>query len=110
MMLSLDGCMLQGFLENKKPAPPSLSPPDVAPFAPLPSPPLLPEPPHVILRQGLIGGGRYKTLAADMGTYLARTLFFSSALHLSGSQMKAEISRWSSNWPMCELTEKVIVL
>lgn len=61
----------------------------------------------MILRLGLIKGLRYSTLAADMGTYLARTLFFSSALHLSGSEMKAEIGRWASNWPMCELTEKV---
>lgn len=74
-------------------------PPDAAFF--------LAEPPHVILRLGLIKGLRYSTLAADMGAYLARTLFFSSALHLSGPQMKAEISRWASNWPMCELTEKV---
>lgn len=61
----------------------------------------------MILRLGLIKGLRYSTLAADMGTYLARTLFFSSALHLSGPEMKAEIGRWASNWPMCELTEKV---
>eukprot|EP00752_Nemacystus_decipiens_P005063 g4597.t1 len=66
------------------------------------------EPPHVILRLGLIKGLRYSTLAADMGTYLARTLFFSSALHLSGPEIKAEIGRWASNWPMCELTEKVV--
>ncbi|CAM9692751.1 unnamed protein product [Ectocarpus sp. 6 AP-2014] len=66
------------------------------------------EPPHVILRLGLIQGLRYSTLAADMGTYLARTLFFSSALHLTGSRMKEEIGRWASNWPMCELTEQVV--
>ncbi|CAN0535249.1 unnamed protein product, partial [Ectocarpus sp. 12 AP-2014] len=65
------------------------------------------EPPHIILRLGLIRGLRYSTLAVDMGTYLARTLFFSSALHLTGSQMKEEIGRWASNWPMCELTEQV---
>lgn len=65
------------------------------------------EPPHIILRKGLIQGLRYSTLAADMGTYLARTLYFSSSLHLTGPQMKEAVGRWSGNSPMCELTEKV---
>ncbi len=96
-MLSLGGSVPSfGFLEHKNKL-------DGAP----PVPSFLPEPPHLILRKGLIEGERYNTLAADMGTYLARTLFFSSSLHLPGAQMKAEISRWSSNSPMCELTEKV---
>lgn len=73
----------------------------------LPHPCLHAEPPHMILRAGLIKGLRYSTMAADMGTFLAKTLFFSSALHLTGAQMKAEIGRWSSNWPMCEVTEQV---
>lgn len=64
-------------------------------------------PPHIILRHGLIKGMRYSTLATDMGTYLARTLFFTSGLHLSGPQLKEAVGRWSSNWPMCELTEQV---
>eukprot|EP00904_Undaria_pinnatifida_P005086 jgi/Undpi1/1707/HiC_scaffold_11.g05097.m1 len=66
------------------------------------------EPPHIILRKGLIQGLRYSTLAADMGTYLARTLFFSSSLHLTGPQIKDAVRRWSGNSPMCELTEKVV--
>lgn len=61
----------------------------------------------MILRLGLIKGLRYSTMAADMGTYLAKTLFFSSGLHLTGAQIKAEIGRWSNNWPMCEVTEQV---
>ena len=65
------------------------------------------EPPHIILRKGLIQGLRYSTLAADMGTYLARTLFFSSSLHLTGPQIKDAVRSWSGNSPMCELTEKV---
>jgi 5-methylthioribose kinase len=34
--------------------------------------------PHVILRQGLITGERYPTLAEDMGDYVARACFFTS--------------------------------
>jgi len=34
--------------------------------------------PHVILRQGLITGERYPTLAKDMGEYVARACFFTS--------------------------------
>lgn len=42
-----------------------------------------------------------------MGAYLSQTLFFTSGLHLTGREMKEAIGRWSRNWPMCELTEKV---
>jgi len=34
--------------------------------------------PHIILRQGLITGERYPTLALDMGDYVARGCFFTS--------------------------------
>jgi 5-methylthioribose kinase len=34
--------------------------------------------PHIILRQGLIAGERYPTLAEDMGDYVARACFFTS--------------------------------
>jgi len=34
--------------------------------------------PHIILRQGLIAGQRYPTLALDMGDFIARACFFTS--------------------------------
>ncbi|RZR72800.1 hypothetical protein BHM03_00017246 [Ensete ventricosum] len=39
------------------------------------------EPPHIILRKGLIAGIEYPMLAQHMSDYLARTLFFTSLLY-----------------------------
>lgn len=61
----------------------------------------------MILRYGLIKGLKYSTLGADMGTYLARTLFLSSGLHLTGVQLREAVEMWSGNRRMCELTEQV---
>jgi 5-methylthioribose kinase len=36
--------------------------------------------PHIILRQGLIGGHRYPNVARDIGDYVARACFFTSDL------------------------------
>ena len=36
--------------------------------------------PHIILRQGLIGGHRYPNVAGDVGEYIARASFFTSDL------------------------------
>lgn len=61
----------------------------------------------MILRGGLIKGGRYSTLARDVGEYMGRTLFLSSGLHLTGPQIREAIGKWTANSPMCELTEQV---
>ncbi|CAM9154564.1 unnamed protein product, partial [Chrysoparadoxa australica] len=66
------------------------------------------KPPHIILRKGLIAGKMYPTLAKDMGEFIARTLFFTSGIHLSGSDMRKQVARWSANHAMCELTEQVV--
>eukprot|EP00611_Tribonema_gayanum_P011956 TRINITY_DN2240_c0_g1_i2.p1 TRINITY_DN2240_c0_g1~~TRINITY_DN2240_c0_g1_i2.p1 ORF type:complete len:826 (-),score=232.08 TRINITY_DN2240_c0_g1_i2:415-2892(-) len=66
------------------------------------------EPPHIILRQGLIKGYTYSTLAADVATFLARTLFFTSALHLTAPELRQRVAVWSANREMCALTEQVI--
>lgn len=70
---------------------------------------LVTEPPHVILRQGLIQGLTYTTLSSDVSIYLARSLFFSSGLHLTGVQLREAVERWSGNRLMCELTEQVLL-
>lgn len=39
------------------------------------------EPPHIILRKGLIAGIEYPLLADHMSDYMARTLFYTSLLY-----------------------------
>lgn len=66
------------------------------------------EPPHLILRKQLIQCVRLSTVAEDLGVFLAQTLFKSSGLHLSGGELRKNVSRWSENIALCALTEKVI--
>lgn len=65
-------------------------------------------PPVMILRKGLIQGIRYPTMARDMGTFCAQTLFGTSGFSLSASQLRKAVEEWSRNWEMCELTEQVV--
>lgn len=66
-------------------------------------------PPHTILRKLLIEGGEIRplTFAADLSTFLANTLFNTSALAMSGGQFREAVSKWSTNTAMCALTEQV---
>ena len=65
-------------------------------------------PPNIILRKGLIQGIRYPTMAADMGTFCAKTLFKTSGFSLSETQMRHEVEFWMTNHEMCALTEQVV--
>jgi 5-methylthioribose kinase len=65
-------------------------------------------PPHLILRKHFIAGVRLEKLAEHLSTFLAQTLFRSSALQLSGTEFRLEVSRWSRNTGLCGLTEQVI--
>jgi 5-methylthioribose kinase len=65
------------------------------------------EPPHMILRTALMLGHRYSTMAADIATFLSRTLFFTSGLHLPAQSLRANVAVWSANRDMCALTEGV---
>jgi 5-methylthioribose kinase len=65
-------------------------------------------PPIQILRKGLIQGIRYPTMAADMGTFCAKTLFRTSGFSLSATALRQEVQFWSQNREMCELTEQVV--
>lgn len=47
------------------------------------------EPPHIILRRGLISGIEYPLLAEHMSEFMARTLFFTSLLSLTTMQHKS---------------------
>jgi 5-methylthioribose kinase len=65
-------------------------------------------PPNIILRKGLIQGIRYPTMAADMGTFCAKTLFRTSGFALSETQMRNQVEFWMTNHEMCALTEQVV--
>ena len=65
-------------------------------------------PPTIILRKGLIQGIKYPTMASDMGTFCARTLFRTSGFALSTSALRKQVEFWSKNRDMCELTEQVV--
>ncbi|CAM9104239.1 unnamed protein product [Heterosigma akashiwo] len=65
-------------------------------------------PPSAPIRQALIAGRRLPGLAGHLGAFLARTLFFTSSLHLSGPEKRAAVAKWSENHPLCALTEQVI--
>ena len=66
------------------------------------------ESPHIILRKAFIQGLKFTTFADDLSTFLAKTLFNTSALALDGGLFRSKVSEWSKNTAMCALTEKVI--
>ncbi|CAN6269693.1 unnamed protein product [Urochloa humidicola] len=66
------------------------------------------EPPHIILRKGLIAGVVYPLLADHMSDYMAKTLFFTSLLYNSTTDHKKGVAQYSANVEMCRLTEQVV--
>lgn len=66
------------------------------------------ESPHIILRYSLMQKQRVTSFAADIGNYMAMTLFGGSGLALDGGTLRARIAHWSQNSALCALTEKVI--
>jgi 5-methylthioribose kinase len=65
-------------------------------------------PPHLILRKHFVAGVRLERLADHLSTFLAQTLFRSSALQLCGTEFRLQVSKWSRNTGLCGLTEQVI--
>nr|AAT06025.1 methylthioribose kinase [Oryza sativa Japonica Group] len=66
------------------------------------------EPPHIILRKGLIAGVEYPLLAEHMADYMAKTLFFTSLLYNSTTDHKKAVAQYCDNVEMCRLTEQVV--
>jgi len=64
-------------------------------------------PPNIILRYILINGVKVNTFAKDIGIFLSNTLFHTSNIYLSGSEVRLNISKYT-NVSMCGLTEQVI--
>ena len=63
--------------------------------------------PHIILRKGLIQGIRYPSLADDIATFTAQTLFSTSDLALP-ARRKREQSLFSLNTELCRITEDLV--
>ncbi|KAL5855449.1 hypothetical protein ACOSQ4_005251 [Xanthoceras sorbifolium] len=66
------------------------------------------EPPHIILRKGLIAGIEYPLLAAHISEYMARTLFCTSLLYRSTTEHKRDVAEFCGNVELCRLTEQVV--
>ncbi|TYH94169.1 hypothetical protein ES332_A12G022900v1 [Gossypium tomentosum] len=66
------------------------------------------EPPHIILRKGLIAGIEYPLLAEHMSEYMAKTLFCTSLLYRSTTEHKRAVVEFCGNVELCRLTEQVV--
>mmetsp|Transcript_23496 Transcript_23496/g.50942 ORF Transcript_23496/g.50942 Transcript_23496/m.50942 type:complete len:635 (+) Transcript_23496:69-1973(+) len=62
----------------------------------------------IVLRQGLIGGVKFKTMAADMGSFVANALFKSSGFKLSAAELRQQVKFWSNNTSMCAIAERCV--
>ncbi|XP_054786400.1 methylthioribose kinase-like [Prosopis cineraria] len=66
------------------------------------------EPPHIILRKGLIAGIEYPVLAEHVSDYMANTLFFTSLLFRTTTEHKRDVAEFCGNVELCRLTEQVV--
>ncbi|CAH8255108.1 unnamed protein product [Arabidopsis lyrata] len=66
------------------------------------------EPPHIILRKGLIAGIEYPFLADHMSDYMAKTLFFTSLLYHDTTEHRRAVTEFCGNVELCRLTEQVV--
>ncbi|GFP87931.1 methylthioribose kinase [Phtheirospermum japonicum] len=66
------------------------------------------EPPHIILRKGLVSGIEYPLLAEHISEYMAKTLFYTSLLYLTTTDHKSAVAKYCGNVEMCRLTEQVV--
>jgi 5-methylthioribose kinase len=62
---------------------------------------------HIIMRQGLMKQVVYPKFAGHIGSFLARTLFYTSNLFLPSDQVKAAVVNYS-NPVMCKVTEDLV--
>ncbi|REE82649.1 5'-methylthioribose kinase [Paenibacillus taihuensis] len=62
---------------------------------------------HIIMRQGLISGGRYPLFADHISTFLAQTLFYTSDLGHNQQEKKLRMAGFI-NPELCKITEDLI--
>ncbi|KAJ0074565.1 hypothetical protein Patl1_37635 [Pistacia atlantica] len=66
------------------------------------------EPPHIILRKGLIAGIEYPFLAEHISEYMAKTLFCTSLLYRSTMEHKGAVAEFCGNVELCNHTARVV--
>ncbi|KAK9165846.1 hypothetical protein Scep_001037 [Stephania cephalantha] len=66
------------------------------------------EPPHIILRKGLVAGVQYPLLAEHISDYIAKTLFYTSLLFRGTTEHKQSVAEFCGNVELCRLTEQVV--
>ena len=66
------------------------------------------EEPHLILRKAFIGNMKITTWAEHLSTWMAQTLFGTSALAIDGGSFRMKVAQWSRNTALCDLTVKVV--
>ncbi|MGG1598571.1 S-methyl-5-thioribose kinase [Paenibacillus naphthalenovorans] len=62
---------------------------------------------HVIMRRGLMERNKYPLFASHIGTFLARTLFYTSDLGMNQQDKKEQVKRFI-NPELCKITEDLI--
>jgi len=64
--------------------------------------------PHIILRQGLIAGRRYDTVARDIGEFIARACFFTSDFARPFERKMDAIALFAANTPLVRISVDLI--
>ncbi len=64
--------------------------------------------PHIILRQGLIAGHRYRGVARDIGEYIARACFFTSDLAVTFERKLDGVALFARNQPLLRISVDLI--
>ncbi|PHM46180.1 S-methyl-5-thioribose kinase [Xenorhabdus mauleonii] len=63
---------------------------------------------HIILRKQLIAGKKIPYLAENIGVFLAKTLFHTSDIGISGKEKKELLALFTNNHELCKITEDLI--
>ena len=64
--------------------------------------------PHVILRRSLEAGVVHADLGAQLGQFLARTMFRGSDLSMPTAERKADLALFAGNVELCDITEALV--
>jgi 5-methylthioribose kinase len=64
--------------------------------------------PHIIMRNGLIGGVKYPRFVETLAEFMAETLFKTSDLYLSAGEKKRRIALFCGNTELCKITEDLV--
>ena len=63
---------------------------------------------HIIMRKGLIDQKTYPLFSEHIADFLAKTLFYTSSLHLSSTEKRHLMREFNDNTELCKLTEDFV--